>query len=445
MTPRAAAAILVTLAGCATTAGAPESGPQSGKGRMLPIHGSLSSRYRARWTNRDDDHDLVEVLTAEIGDKAKSPVTGFVMAQGAADLDGHSSSGGQSPFHSLADTYDGAVTGRVYHAYADFHRAGKLETLRVGRQMIVGTPEVAYLDGVRAETRELGEKRVQLGAYGGVPVQLFASSMLGDSILGAFAQAKPWRGGSVRLDWMHAQEDGALGALGNDLFGIGARQSFGGRLRLETEYTRLEERDRDVRVRASWYAPESDLVVRASWYRLLETQSDLTVPFDPFFATLFELFPYEQIGLLVSKGISRHVHLQAGLDARRVLEESDVGQFNRDFDRGFATVALADLLPAGIGLSLTGEIWDSAGTDIRTFGADLSRKLGAHVDASVGTYYSLFKYDLYQDRELDDVRTWYAKAAWKRTGGPSFDARYEFEDDDRDEYHSVRLGATWRF
>ena len=48
-------------------------------------------------------------------------------------------------------------------------------------------------------------------------------------------------------------------------------------------------------------------------------------------------------------------------------------------------------------------------------------------------------------RELDDVRTWYLKLQWKRTRSTTFDLRYEFEDDPFDEYHTLLLGATWRF
>ena len=43
------------------------------------------------------------------------------------------------------------------------------------------------------------------------------------------------------------------------------------------------------------------------------------------------------------------------------------------------------------------------------------------------------------------MRTWYLKVAWRRTTSTTFDLRYEFEDDSADEYHSLRLGATWRF
>lgn len=410
---------------------------------QIPIRGSLVSRYEGRFTDGAHDHDLAEVLTLEVGDKKKDKVTGFVMAEGLADLDGNGSDS-SGTFHSLADTWDGAVTGRLFHAYADVHATDALETLRVGRQMIVDTPVVAYFDGLRAETKEIGKARVRFGAYGGVPVQIYAPSS-GDSMLGFFGETRPWEGGRVRADWLHSADQGEFGPRDDDLFGIGGSQNFGKTLRFDLEHTRLESEARDLRLRGTYYAQDSDLVLQASWYRLLQTQGDLAVPFDPYFATLHELFPYDQVGFLASKSLGSHLDVQAGLDLRRVEEEADIGAFNHDFNRFFATTDILGVLPASIDLSLTGEVWESTTNDVRSFGAGLTRKMGETVEAGIGTYYSLYKYDLYQNRELDDVRTWYVSVDWKRSASTRFDVRYEFEDDPDAEYHSVRLGATWQF
>lgn len=410
------------------------------------MHGSLYSRYVGRWTNGDHDNDLAEVLSLELGDKKKDPVTGFVNAEGIADLDGKGSR--SSPYYSLADTYDSAVTGKLYYAYADVNSVKSLETLRLGRQSIVDTPVVAYFDGLRAETAELGAPRLRLGAYGGQPVRLYASpdpSASEGSMLGLFGETRPWTGGRIRADYMHIEDEDQFGPRKNDLLGLGASQSLGTSLRVEGEYTELENDPRDVRARASYYAPESDLVLQASWYRLLQTQGNLTTPLDPFYATLYDLFPYTQLGFLASKSLGSHFDLQAGCDFRRVSEEQDIGTFNRDFNRYFATAGMKGVLPASLDLSVTGEVWDATSSNISTYGADLSRKFGEAVDTGIGTYYSLYKYDLYQNRELDDVRTWYLRVGWKRSSSTTFDLRYEFENDPSADYHSLRLGATWRF
>ena len=432
---------VAALEGCRSAEGAPPAESTN----PWRAHGSLASRYRARWTGDEQDHDLTEVLSLEVGDRAVDTTTAYVLAEGLADLDGKPADGGADAFFDLADTYDGAVTGRLFHAYVDWNDLDEIETFRLGRQVVQETPEVVYFDGVRAETAELGDARSRLGIYAGVPVKTYAPSSSGDAILGAFGETRPWKGGRLRLDWMSVEDEGRFGPRADELWGLAASQSVGKSARIDAEYTHLEDDPRDVRARASWYAQESDLVLQASWYRLLETQGDLTVPFDPFYATLFELHPYHQAGLVASKSFGEHFDLQAGFDLRRVDDSADIGVSNRDFDRAFAIAGLPHLLPAEIELSLTGEVWDSPDTEIETFGADLARRFGQAVEAAIGTYYSLFKYDLFQDRELDDVRTWYVKVDWARTERTVLGVRYEFEDDDEDEYHSVRIEATWRF
>jgi hypothetical protein len=413
--------------------------------RALELHGSLALRYRTRWSGHDSDQDLAETLALELGDAARDPLTASLSAEARLDLDGVARRTNSSAFLQLEDTYAGAFAARLYHACVDVHSAGGWETLRAGRQTIVETPETAWFDGVRAETRELGGARARFGAYGGVPVQLESGVPAGDALYGSFAEVRPWSGGRVRADWMHAEDDARLGPRSDDLLGFGIWQSLWTSLRLEGQYTRLEQRDRDLRLRASWSASDSDLVLRASWYRLLEPQGDLALPLDPFAATLHELEPYEQYGLQLSKSLTRHLQLQAGYDARRVERAQDVGAFNHDYDRASATLGATGMLPWALDASLTGEVWDSQQSRLRTFGAELARRFDERLDACVGSFYSLYEYDLYQARELDHVRTWYLKLVLDRSAPFRVELRYEFEEDPIDRYHDLRLGATWRF
>ena len=154
-----------------------------------------------------------------------------------------------------------------------------------------------------------------MGAFGGVPVKLYASSTAGDSMFGTFAQARPWTGGRLRADWMHVEDEGSFGPRQDDLLGIGASQNFGSNLRIEAQHTRLESESRDLRLRASYAAKDSDLVLQASWYRLMQTQKDFTVPFDPFYSTLYDLFPYaqatrRQLTFLYSVGLDHYTEVK---------------------------------------------------------------------------------------------------------------------------------------
>jgi len=341
------------------------------------------------------------------------------------------------------------VTARLYRAWVDIRpdapKPGRIERWRLGRQLDYSTPEVAWFDGVSAETRESGRSRLQAGVYGGVPVHFFESSRSGDSLLGLFAQAHPWKGGRLRADWMHLEDETRLAQHENDLLSLGVWQQANPALRLEGKYTHLELEPRDARVQASWYDARRELTLFLSYYELLRTQKGLGLELDPFFTTLFEQFPYRQARLLASKALGEALLLQGGADVRRVSDDSDVGQFNRDFERTFLTATVGEALPMRLSLSVTGEVWNSRNTDISTWGVDLSRSFGKSVDASLGSYYALFKYDLFSIEERDDVRTYYLVLRWKRTGASAFDLRYEFEDGDLGDCQTLRLGARWQF
>jgi hypothetical protein len=133
------------------------------------------------------------------------------------------------------------------------------------------------------------------------------------------------------------------------------------------------------------------------------------------------------------------------MDLRRVSDEDDIGDFNRDFERYFLRANLDDTLPAELDLGVVGEVWVSDGSDITTWGLDLERKFGAALEASAGTLFALYQFDVATEEERQDVRTWFLRMRWKRTKSTTVDAEYNYEDSDGTDFHTLRLGATWRF
>jgi len=192
------------------------------------------------------------------------------------------------------------------------------------------------------------------------------------------------------------------------------------------------------------YRPDLDLTFRASYYELLEAQGHLALELDPLFSSLLELFPYSHLSLLASKGVEEWLLVEAGADVRTVSDDDDVGEFNRDFDRYYVSATLFDLGEGDFDLTLTADVYDSERTDAETWGADLSKDLNARTEAAVGSYYSLYKYDLFLDEERDDIRTYYVRLDYEQTRNLSFDVDYEFEDGDED-YQTLKVGLSWRF
>lgn len=407
------------------------------------FHGRLTSRYYLRATGDSNDQDLYETLSFEAGDAKRDPVTVYFLGRLAADLDGKEKPG--SPFVSLDDTFDHGVVPRVYDAYVDVHAVPSLSVLRAGRQLIAETPEVAYFDGVRAECAPLGATKAVFGAYGGLSTHLYESSARNDWTLGAYGQFRPWKESRLRVDWMHLEDQTLLGQHENQLFGAQFWQALGRSLRFDVQYTRLEDRDRDVRAHASWFQTDAGLTLDLSYFQLLRTRKELVLELDPFFNALHEERPYHQVGVLGSKTLGEHFVLEAGLDARRVRDRADVGEFNRDFTRGHGTARVDDLLLEGLSLGATADLWSSNGQQVHTWGFDAAQKFAKTWRAELGSYYSLYKFDLQLDRERDHVRTYYAKLRHDPSKALTFSLQYELEDNDLDTYHALRAEAVWRF
>jgi hypothetical protein len=412
----------------------------------LAIHGYLSSQYRGRFADSQHDNDLYEFLSLDVGDAAKDKWTAHVSARMAADLDGRPATPPPPLFFNLTDTYDSQVNARLYEAHVDATDLGPLSVLKLGRQIDYDTPVYAWFDGAYAQSKSIGDKQLSFGAYGGVPVHIYESSRSGDVLGGAFAESKLWPQSRERLEWMHLEDSSSsTGYHDNNLWRLGVWQELGTNVHVDGNYTRLDDHNRDFSVNATWRERDDDLTMQASFYQLLEGQKALALEIDPFFTTLGELFPYYDARFLVSKGFGNKVNVQAGFDARRVTDDSNQGQFNHDFDRYFMTLVLSDMLPAGLVLSGTGEFWDSGATGITSAGADLSRHFGPKFDTSIGTYYSLYKTDLFSDVERDNVRTYYLRLRYHQGQSLTWDLRYEYESVDVGPFNTLILGLVWHF
>ncbi len=455
------------LAGCAATTGAGE-GAGAGTGAGAPtgasagadadadvdaaadedglaVHGSLSARLRAQASGSEHDRDLFSLLDLQVGDEERDPWTGALVARLAKDLDGRQGASG-SPFLSPDDTMQDSLTSRVYELHADAHDLPGLETLRLGRQTLQETPEFVRFDGASAETRPEGGSQRTWGLYAGRTVHFFESSSQGDSVWGAWLAARPWTGGSARLDWMHLEDETITASHDDDLLAVRLAQALPPGVSLQGDASWLSGEQRDYGVRATWQDGDGETLVQASFYELLERQNALVEELDPFSSVLFGLFPYRQARLLASRSFGEAFDLAGGLDLRRVSDSGDVTDFNRDFDHGFVTATCHHVVFDGTSVSVTGDTWDGGGeTDIDTWGADVTHEWSPDVKASVGSSYALYKNDFFLGEERDHVRTWYATLRCRTAAQVTWSLGYELERGNVEDFHTITLRSTWRF
>ncbi len=410
------------------------------------VHGSLAMRYRGRTSGDDEDHELSNILTLDVADPKSAGISGHLLAR--MDVDGEGKDDGET-FGDLSDTYGADVIGKLYLAYADIPMDAESEDspglLRIGRQSDPLLPEVLRLDGVSYVSQPLGKREVEIGAYGGIPVHLYESSAEGDSAFGTFVEGRPWEGGQARFDWMHLEDEEVLGEGQDDLLALGLWHNLPEHWRFEGEYTHLEGDPRDLRFRTLYDDGKSETIVRAEYYELLETQTARVTELDPFYEDLLEYFPFRQATFNVSQTLGDRTVVDVGFHMRRVSDSGDVGEFNRDWERYYATATVSDLGTEGLALSVTVDRWNDEDRDTSSLGTDLSYDADENWTAAIGTFYSLYKYSLLEFDEREDVRTYFLRARREISESFNVDFMYEYEDDDFDTYHTLRLGALWRF
>lgn len=435
---RAYAGLALSVVACAAPPEA-QSAPEKAPAPRM-VTGQLLSRYRGRFTGGDSDHDLYETVDLTLADPEER-WSGSLLARAAFDADGRD--GGDPRTFDVLDTYS-RFAPQLFHVYLDVN-TGPRARLRLGRQSLYQTPLTVVLDGLSAELLPRGERRLALGAFAGIGEHLYESSSDGDTVLGGFGSLRAWEGAELRADWMHLA-DARLGIEHeDDLYGLALSQDVARArtiTRLEARFTSLEGNGRDLRLLASHVDAPGRWSLQGSVYQLLQAQRALAAPLDPFSDTLFELFPYAQLGLSLSKDWE-HLALLSGTDLRRVSDPGDEGTHNREFERYFLTGTLPDALPVSV--SLTGELWRATDTDLETWGAAVQREFDGGWNVTLGSHFALYEYDHLSGQERDHVRSTYLDLRWRTDTARRWTLRCEFERNEVDDFQTLELDYAWGF
>jgi hypothetical protein len=408
-----------------------------------PVHGTVTARYIGRESNDGDrDQDAYVLVQASVYDADTDPWGAYVSGRLARDLDGGIHDGA-SPYHSLADTHGDLTHTRLYEAWLEARATG-LEMLRLGRQEMWDTPAWIRFDGLRVETLPEGGWKQQIGAYAGRPAPL-ESSGSGDSVWGAWLKHRPWTGGRTRLDVMSLKDEERLDGDEDTLLSADVRQQIGTELGLEGTYTWLESEALDLDLRATWTRVEDGWTGELAYHELLNQQNVRAEELDPFSTALLTYEPYWQAGAMLAKSFADDVDVRGGWDMRRLDDGADEGEFNREFDRGFLTGVVHDVLFRGCSVSLTGERWSGDDSELDTWGVDVTQEWSQDVSASVGSYYSMYKDDLLLGQQDQDVRTWYAKLELRSDPNLTWTFLFDHEHNEIATYDTLTVRAAWAF
>lgn len=415
------------------------------------VHGRFTTKWESRWVSGGDaghesDHDLYGLLDARIGDDARDPFSGALLVRSAWDLDQPNDRVPGRAFSSLADTFDDEFSTLLYTAYAQWRpKSAAVETVRAGRQF-VDVAETFHVDGVAVRTRALESRtNLRVTAYGGVPVHFYEEGSSGDWVGGFQAAGDLRKGTRAAIDYVHVQDElSGYGEQRNDLAALQVWHRVGEATEAHARFTWLEGA-RDLRLRATTWLPEHDLLLQATYKRLFEDQSLRATEFDPYVSVLRAYHAYHQGELRAVKGFGERWQVEAGATARELSDGGDEGTFNREPRRVWLLPSVDDLPWKGATLSAGVESWSADGERIRTWTADLTHRLSKELRVSLGSDFSLYDYGRLARGERAHVRTVYGRVDWKFAKDVSLQLRYARERDEEETYHAVSLALGWDF
>ncbi len=410
----------------------------------LDLSGWFSLQYRLRRTSSTTDQDLFGLLGADWRDAERDPLSLHLVTRSSWDVDGRQDRNGGYAFDSLADSYDHAFVAHLLEGWAG-GRVGSIGDWRAGRFYLEDTPVTTYMDGARLATAAAGPLKARIGGYGGLPTHLYESSARDDRIYGAFAEARGWTKGRTRFDWMHVDDELRASDREDDLLALSQWQQLGEQVDLFGRFTWIASESRDLTLRAGYRDVPTALRVQLAWYELFHEQTDLSYEFDPFSVVAFDYLPYRQASLVIGKGLGDHFDLAAGVDVRRLNDGDLERAFNHEFERYYVVPSVTGWPSEGTSASATFELWDADTERYRTIGADLDQEIAKGLSVGAFTSFSLYRYDLYQARELDRVRSWGTRLDWHATSRLRLRLDWTFEDDRFDRYQTARVRATWNF
>lgn len=426
------------------------------------LSGDITFKYKGRNAEGENgsDQDFRESLKVRYGDAYNDKVAAYLYGTLRQDLEDPGSS-----FSSIDDTYDKSIRGYLYEAYGVVNDLRVVDNVKIGRQY-ANEVEDLHFDGVNLTFKPV--KNVRISSYGGVPVYFYESSSDGDWLAGLSAEITPLKSSTLRLDYIASSDNNSdFGDHHDNLFIFSAWQNIKPWWNVYGRYSMIDSISRDVQLISTWNFNSINLDVQFSFYRQPQTLDDFTVEFDEFVSLVGGYQPFDQYTLDIYKGLGQHMGVNVGASLRELKDESDESSFNHDYDRYYITYSVFDLLLKGLAFSATAESFESGGDDVQSLSFDITYKIKKSLKVSVGTYYSLYKYDTsiapelvrsdditdkqfllaepLTDMERDNVRSYYLKAKKRIFDRWEVNGKYEFENYDSEIFHTVEAALKLKF
>ncbi len=415
------------------------------------LEGYVALSYRARTRGSRNDEDLYGYVSLDIKRPSKRDVSLHVYGRATLDLDGSGDSG-RSPFFSLNDVNGDRFDGKLYEAYVDLEgplAPGVLgvNKIRLGRQRIHAG--LSFLvDGGRVDFEKWKSlANLEVSIFGGIPVYLYDTSRTGDWMAGIDVTMRPFAQTRIDLRYVHIQDNNDwIGSEKiDDYASLTWRQGVGDHARFSVIWNTVGLDTRDIRTRGSLDVPDWDLSIIVSWFYQDKVALEYTTVLDAFVGVIGTSFAYHQGDIQVTKLFGDNFSIDLGATVRQLANDANESSFNREFYRLWLTLSSHKWPTDELSIAITGEWWDGSDDQIFTAGTEIDWRPTKELRFTIGSFYSLYKYDLFLVDEREDVTTIFLRARWQVIKNLRLDGRYEYETGDEGNFHSFWAGFTWRF
>ena len=408
----------------------------------LEFDGRMSSEYRGRWSDDDDDHDLYGTLYLNVKQKEDGPLSATALGSFNWDMGG--GEGSRSPFRDIYDTYDHDFQARLYLLYLDIDdMLLDASKLRLGRQYIFSS-DVIRFDGLKYEKRI---QDLEIYAFGGMRTSFYSRLHDRGYAAGSGLRFYPFKWTRVGVDYARTDDNDRDG-FATDSVSINATQRFCKAFQLSGQSRFLDDDFRDFRIRAQLDIEEINASAIGTYFRQVDSLSGYANEFSNFYKVEGDYHPFEQYSIVAYKPIGENYTISGGAERRVVSKSDDVGSFNREFKRYFAALDSSKILNTPLRGNIAFERWE---TDVRdrvtAVGAEVGMTFWDKLDVDVGTAYSGYKYDLYRQSESANVRTYFGRLRYDLKEWSQIGLRFEREDDEfeDDPFYTLRLRWTVNF
>jgi len=447
------AIVLIAGIGTAIHASRAAAATEGDSGPVVSGYLSLRSVVRSAETDSQEvfrDQDLYGELRLDVTNIRSGRFEFHFLGAVRDDLDGKSDVKTFDPLEDIGNTHTSDVMAQLYEAHLDINDLFTgLPQVRLGRQASTRDQQV-FFDGAALDLRPA--RFLSFTLYGGLPVNFFEvdGEEGKDTVAGGGVDIAAGSSTGISVDYLAIHDDRTYfddRSLTDRLWSFKVWQRFSRNVKATAKLRYQNGESRDLNVRLLGVLPEQGAEIGATYVRQFHDQAEQTNALSPFYDVMGTSHPYQSIDVRLRKLFGARYAVDLGYFQRELIKSAESGTFNREYARASAGFQVNGFLFSQLSLLVTGERWDSEEQGFSSAGADLTYAFGRSGKAgslSLGTYYSLYKYDESLQEERDRVRTYYLKGRAALATQLSLTAAYELERS-IDRYQTAKLGVRYDF